>query len=76
MKIFKKGQELPVKDFRGKIEVTDLIKIIEDDDLGTYIVEFTNTSKYLQDFSFMIKQIPMDHGVLAEQASLGKVSHE
>jgi len=54
-KIFKKGSELPVKDLRGKTEVMDTIEIIEDDDLGTYIVEFTNTSQYLQDYSFIIK---------------------
>ena len=54
-KIFKKGTELPVKDLRGKIEVMDTLEIIEDEDLGTYIVEFTNTSTYLQDYSFIIK---------------------
>jgi|EP00353_Schmidingerella_taraikaensis_P009291 hypothetical protein len=55
VKIFKKGAELPVKDMRGQTEVLDVMEIIEDDDLGTYIVEFTNTGRYLQDFSFIIK---------------------
>ena len=54
-KIFKKGSELPIKDLRGKTEVMDVLEIIEDDDLGTYIIEFTNMSPYLQDFSFIIK---------------------
>ena len=75
-KIFKKGTELPVKDLRGKIEVMDTLEIIEDEDLGTYIVEFTNTSTYLQDYSFIIKQIALDKGALADQEAIGKVSHE
>ena len=44
VKIFKKGQEMPIKDLRGKTEVLDVVEIIEDDDIGTYILEFTNTA--------------------------------
>ena len=57
VKIFKKGIELPFKDLRGKTEVLDVIEIIEDDDIGTYILEFTNTSSQKQDLTFIIKQI-------------------
>jgi len=57
LKIFKKGSELPIKDLRGKIEVMDVVEIVEEDDIGTYVIEFTNTSRYLQDFSFIIKQL-------------------
>ena len=57
VKIFKKGIEMPIKDLRGKTEVLDLIEIIEDDDIGTYILEFTNTSQWKQDLTFIIKQI-------------------
>ena len=55
VKIFRKGSDLPVKDLRGKTEVLDIVEIIEDHDIGTYIVEFTNTSRYLQDLTFIIK---------------------
>lgn len=57
VKIFKKGIEMPIKDLRGKTEVLDVIEIIEDDDIGTYTLEFTNTSSYKQDLTFIIKQI-------------------
>ena len=57
VKIFKKGIEMPIKDLRGNTEVLDLIEIIEDDDIGTYILEFTNTSSSRQDLTFIIKQI-------------------
>ena len=46
VKIFKKGADMPIKDIRSKTEVLDIIEIIEDEDIGTYIVEFTNTSSY------------------------------
>ena len=46
---------MPIKDLRGKTEVLDLIEIIEDDDIGTYILEFTNTSSSKQDMTFIIK---------------------
>ena len=59
VKIFKKGEDKPVKDLRGKTEVLDIVEIIEDDDIGTYIVEFTNTGSYIQDLTFIIKQIPI-----------------
>ena len=59
VKIFKKGEDKPVKDLRGKTEVLDIVEIIEDDDIGTYIVEFTNTGSYMQDLTFIIKQIPI-----------------
>ena len=35
---------MPIKDLRGKTEVLDVVEVIEDDDIGTYILEFTNTS--------------------------------
>ena len=57
VKMFKKGIELPIKDLRGKTEVLDVIEIIEDDDIGTYILEFTNTSSQRQDLTFILKQI-------------------
>ena len=57
VKMFKKGIELPIKDLRGKTEVLDVIEIIEDDDIGTYILEFTNTSSQKQDLTFILKQI-------------------
>ena len=57
VKVFKKGQDKPVKDLKGKTEVLDVTDVIEDDDVGTYIYEFTNTSSYTQDMSFIIKQI-------------------
>jgi len=60
VKIFKKGTDMPIKDLRGKTEVLDVIEIIEDEDIGTYIVEFTNTSPYAQDLTFIIKQIALD----------------
>ena len=66
VKIFKKGEDKPVKDLRGKTEVLDIVEIIEDDDIGTYIVEFTNTGSYIQDLTFIIKQIPIK---LPEKAS-------
>ena len=47
VKVFKKGSDMPVKDLRGKTEVLDVVEIIEDHDIGTYIVEFTNTSRYV-----------------------------
>lgn len=72
-KIFKKGSELPIKDLRGRTEVMDLLEIIEDNDLGTYIIEFINTSAYLQDFSFIIKQIELN---MAEPSGVKKVSVE
>ena len=65
MKVFKKGNALPVKDLRGKIEVLDIVEIIEDQDIGTYIIEFTNTSRYIQDMSFIIKQIPLEGNKVA-----------
>ena len=57
VKIFKKGSDMPLKDLRGKSEVLDIVEIIEEDDIGTYIIEFTNTSRYTQDMTFIIKQI-------------------
>ena len=60
VKIQKKGSNLPIKDLRGKLEVLDVIEIIEEDDIGTYIVEFTNTSRYPQDMTFIIKQIGLE----------------
>lgn len=46
---------MPLKDLRGKIEVLDVIEVIEEDDIGTYLFEFTNTSRYAQDMTFIIK---------------------
>ena len=57
VKIFKKGSDMPLKDLRGKTEVLDIVEIIEEDDVGTYIIEFTNTSRYMQDLTMIIKQI-------------------
>ena len=68
VKIFKKGMEMPIKDLRGKTEVLDVVEVIEDDDIGTYILEFTNTSSSAQDLTFIIKQIP----VLSEEAEKEK----
>ena len=59
VKIYKKGADTPIKDIRGKTEVLDVIEIIEDEDIGTYIVEFTNTSEYAKDLNFIIKQISL-----------------
>ena len=44
VKIFKKGLDMPIKNLKGKTEVLDVIEVLEDDDIGTYILEFTNTS--------------------------------
>ena len=72
VKIFKKGMEMPIKDLRGKTEVLDVVEVIEDDDIGTYILEFTNTSSSAQDLTFIIKQIP----VLSEEAEKAKTDEE
>jgi len=76
LKIFKKGSELPIKDLRGKIEVMDVIDIIEEDDIGTYVIEFTNTSRYLQDFSFIIKQLQPEQQAKDEAAMMKNISKE
>lgn len=47
VKIFKSNAPLPLKTIKGNTEVLDVFEIIEDEDLGTYIVEFMNTSPYL-----------------------------
>ena len=57
VKIFKKGQDAPIKALKGKTEVLDVLEIMEEDDLGIYIVEYTNTSPYIQYFAFIIKQV-------------------
>lgn len=78
VKIFKKGSELPIKDMRGKTEVLDVLEIIEDDDTGVYVIEMTNTSRYHQDVTFIIKQISQvrKEGGEIEASKLSKVSLE
>ena len=30
VKVFKKGVDLPIKDYKGRVEVLDIVEIIED----------------------------------------------
>ena len=78
VKIFKKGSDMPLKDLRGKSEVLDIVEIIEEDDIGTYIIEFTNTSRYTQDMTFIIKQISKgaEAEVDASKLQVNNVSNE
>ena len=57
VKIFKKGTDMPIREQRGETEVLDLVEILEEDDEGIYVFEFTNTGRYAQDMTFIIKQI-------------------
>lgn len=57
VKIFKKGTDVPIKEIRGQTEVLDIVEVMEEDDLGIYVFEFTNTGRYMQDMTFIIKQI-------------------
>ena len=63
---------MPIKDLRGKTEVLDVVEVIEDDDIGTYILEFTNTSSSSQDLTFIIKQIE----ILTEQEEKAQTDAE
>ena len=35
----------------------DIVEVMEEDDMGVYVFEFTNTGRYVQDMTFIIKQI-------------------
>ena len=58
-RVTKKGISQPIKDYKGKVELLEVIDLDDEMDIGTYVVEFTNTSYNMQDITFIIKDIPL-----------------
>lgn len=56
-KIYKQGNQGPIKEYKGKTEILDSIEVYEEMDVGTYIIEFTNPVYKMQDVTFIFKQI-------------------
>ena len=56
-KIYKQGNQLPIKEYKGQVEILDIVEVYEEMDAGTYIVELTNPVGKLQDVTFIFKQI-------------------
>ena len=76
VKVFKKGVDLPIKDYKGRVEVLDIVEIIEDQDIGTYIIEFMNTGSRTSLITFIIKQIQLPHDTVTKDGEERHVSNE
>jgi hypothetical protein len=58
-RVTKRGISQPIKDYKGKVELLEVVDLDDEMDVGTYMVEFTNTSYNMQDITFIIKDIPL-----------------
>ena len=76
VKVFKKGVDLPIKDYKGRVEVLDIVEIIEDQDIGTYIIEFMNPGSRTSLITFIIKQIQLPHDTVTKDGEERHVSNE
>ena len=66
-KVFKQGNQLPVKEYKGQTEILDVIEVFEEMDAGTYSVELTNPVYKMQDATFIFKQIRSNQTASSEE---------